>query len=67
MRLMHMGRNCSIVGDTLAHAIKPGDILLLVSASGSSRNLCTIAEKAKHFGAHVAMITGNLESEAAKE
>lgn len=66
MRLMHMGKSCSIVGDTLAHAIKSGDVLLVASASGKSENLCNIIQKAKNLGANIALITANSESGAAK-
>ena len=59
MRLMHLGRKVSVVGDTLAHAIGPGDLLLVISASGQSQSLRLSAEKAKGLGASVALVTAS--------
>lgn len=59
MRLMHMGIPVSIVGDTLAHPIGEGDVLVLASASGGSDVLLSTARKAKENGAKIALICGN--------
>lgn len=62
MRLMHLGLKCNLVGDVLAHPIGKNDLLIITSASGSSKSLLTAAEKAKEVGAKLALITGNMDS-----
>ena len=62
MRLMHMGRETYIVGDVLTPSIREGDALLVISASGNSKNLETTVRKAIGEGASVAAITTNPDS-----
>lgn len=66
MRLMHMGIPVSIVGDTLAHPICAGDVLVLASASGGSDVLLSAARKAREAGAKIALICGNEASPLAE-
>lgn len=42
----------------MAHA-RPGDVLLAISTSGNSNNVCKAAQWAKDNGAHVVSLTGN--------
>ena len=46
MRLMHLGKEVNIVGDTTATAIASGDLLVVISRSGSSAALAEICRKA---------------------
>ena len=62
MRLMHMGLQVNIVGDVLSHVISKGDLLILVSASGSSKSLLHTAMIAKNAGANLLLITANSKS-----
>lgn len=57
MRLMHLGLQCSIVGDLLAHPIHSGDLLIITSASGAGETLEILAKKGKELGAKIALIT----------
>lgn len=58
MRLMHMGREVYVVGETITPNYGPGDLLIVGSASGETTQLTSIAEKAKGLGGRVLAITG---------
>ena len=57
MRLMQLGFKAFVVGETVTPAIGPGDLLIIGSGSGETGTLVTIASKAKHMGAKLALIT----------
>lgn len=57
MRLMHMGFQSYVVGETVTPAIEPGDLLIIASGSGSTGTLTVIAEKCKRIGGELALIT----------
>jgi len=57
MRLMHLGFNAYVVGETITPAIEPGDLLIIGSGSGESGVLTVMANKAKKAGAKLAIIT----------
>lgn len=64
-----MSMNCSqagletfVCGDNSTPAIKPGDLLVIGSGSGTTKTMVVLAEKAKKFGARIALISGNPES-----
>lgn len=59
MRLMHLGFKAHVVGDVTAPPIAEGDLLIIVSASASSYTLNSIFEKAKKYGANIALLTAN--------
>lgn len=58
MRLMHMGREVYVVGETITPNYGPADLLIVGSASGGTKQLTQIAEKAKSLGGQVLAITG---------
>lgn len=60
MRLMHLGMHACLVGDVLVPPIAQGDVLVIVTASGSSPALAYIANKAKECGARIAVLTTNV-------
>lgn len=62
MRLMHLGFNVHIVGETTAPAITNGDVLLAGSGSGSTTSIVNAAKTAKREGAAVLCFTTNMES-----
>lgn len=66
MRLMQMGLEVYLVGETLTPAIQAGDLLLVGSASGETGGAVRAAQKARGIGARVAVITINPESTLAK-
>lgn len=57
MRLMHMGFQSYVVGETVTPAIEPGDLLIIASGSGATGSLVVMAEKCKKIGADLALIT----------
>jgi 6-phospho-3-hexuloisomerase len=57
MRLMHMGFEAYVVGETVTPSIEPGDILVIASGSGETGTLVVMANKAKKAGANLALIT----------
>ncbi len=67
MRLMHLGFEVYIVGETITPAMKKGDLLLAVSGSGKTSYAVVVAKAAKSLGAKVAAITSHPESELGKK
>ncbi|MGK7378777.1 6-phospho-3-hexuloisomerase [Planococcus sp. 1R117A] len=59
MRLMHCGKVVHVVGETTTPSIQNGDILLIISGSGSSLQLTGICQNASKQGAHIALVTTN--------
>ncbi|MDN3311340.1 6-phospho-3-hexuloisomerase [Microbacterium oryzae] len=57
MRLMHLGLDVHVVGETTAPAIRPGDLLLTASGSGTTGGVVRAAQTAVSVGARVAAIT----------
>lgn len=66
MRLMHMGFTSYVVGETITPAIESNDLLIIASGSGNTSTLVVMAEKCKHVGADLALITTNTDSKIAK-
>ncbi|MBG1270925.1 6-phospho-3-hexuloisomerase [Nostoc sp. WHI] len=66
MRLMHLGRQVYVVGETITPAIQQGDLLINFSGSGTTEYVLGIAHKAKKIGAYVASITTQTDSPLAK-
>ncbi len=62
MRLMHIGLNVYVVGETITPPIKAGDLLIAISGSGETRYTTTVAQEAKKLGAYVVAITSYPES-----
>jgi 6-phospho-3-hexuloisomerase len=59
MRLMHLGLTVHVVGETTAPGIRPGDLLLAASGSGTTAGVVKAAETAASQGARVAAYTTN--------
>ncbi|MEM4879182.1 MAG: 6-phospho-3-hexuloisomerase [Desulfurococcaceae archaeon] len=57
MRLLHLGFNVYVIGETILPRAMPGDILLAISGSGRTKTIVTIAEVAKSMGVKVVAIT----------
>ena len=62
MRLMHLGKQAFVVGETTTPAIGGGDLLIAISGSGETGAVVMMAEGARSAGATVAAITANTES-----
>ncbi|NOV03851.1 6-phospho-3-hexuloisomerase [Paenibacillus planticolens] len=57
MRLMHMGMDAYVVGETITPNITASDMLIIASGSGETRSLISMGEKAKSLQATVAAVT----------
>lgn len=57
MRMMHMGIDAYVVGETVTANLEKGDLLILGSGSGETKTLVAIAEKAKSLGGTIATVT----------
>ncbi|UKA62931.1 6-phospho-3-hexuloisomerase [Arthrobacter sp. FW306-04-A] len=66
MRLMHLGFDVHIAGDTTTPAIRSGDLLLLASGSGTTSGVVRSAETASKAGARIAVYTTNATSPLAE-
>ena len=62
MRLMHLGCQVYVVGETTTPSIRSTDLLLACSGSGSTETVCVIAAKAKEIGAYLVGVTVNKQS-----
>lgn len=65
-RIMHLGFDCYLVGDITTPPIQENDILFLISGSGKTSSLVSMAKKAKSLVAKVVTITLNIEGDIAK-
>ena len=57
MRLMHLGIDAHLVGETTTPPISAGDCLIIGSGSGRTANLLAIAAKTKEIGAKIVLFT----------
>lgn len=57
MRLLHLGFNSYVLGDTIVPSISKGDLAIAISGSGRTQLIVTAAEAAKKVGAVVVAIT----------
>ena len=65
MRLMHMGINSYVVGETCTPNIDENGVLVIMSGSGETKSLVNHATKANEVGAKIVLITINPESSIA--
>jgi 6-phospho-3-hexuloisomerase len=63
MRLMQIGRTAYVVGETTTPAVEPGDLLIVASASGTTRSVVDAAASAVKQGVDVVAITGKQDSD----
>lgn len=66
MRLMHLGFDVHVLGDTIVPALSSGDVVIAISGSGRTRLVVTAAEVAKSIGAKVVALTTFPDSPLAK-
>ncbi|MDP6457966.1 MAG: SIS domain-containing protein [Candidatus Bathyarchaeota archaeon] len=66
MRLMHVGIEVYVMGETITPAIGEGDIVIIISGSGKSAMSITAARVAKRLGSIIFSVTCYPESELAR-
>jgi len=57
MRLMHIGFESYVIGETITPALSPGDTLVVFSGSGETNSIYDVFETAKELGARLCLIT----------
>ena len=57
MRLMHMGFDAHVVGETVTPNFEAADLLLIGSGSGKTGSLVQMARKAHEIGGGIALVT----------
>ena len=66
MRLMHVGIDVYVMGETITPAIGEGDMVILISGSGSGAMSTTAARMAKRLGSVIFAVTSYPDSELAQ-
>ncbi len=66
MRLMHIGFNVFVVGETTTPAVQPEDLVIAVSGSGETPSIASLGGIAKKIGSKLAVITSNKDSTLGK-
>lgn len=66
MRLMQMGYQSYVIGETTTPSVGKGDLLIVASASGETQSVCNAADEGKKQGAEILAITGSQESTLSK-
>ncbi|MFJ7684377.1 6-phospho-3-hexuloisomerase [Peribacillus butanolivorans] len=66
MRMMHMGIDAYVIGETVTPTFEKDDILIIGTGSGETKSLVSIAEKAKSIGGTIATATISPESTIGK-
>lgn len=62
MRLMQIGCQSYVVGETTTPSVGNDDLLIVASASGETQSVCNAADDGVKQGADVLVITGSQES-----
>jgi 6-phospho-3-hexuloisomerase len=66
MRLMHLGFQVYVVGETITPSIGKGDLIIALSGSGTTKLVVTAAEIGKTVDAKIIAITSYADSDLAK-
>lgn len=66
MRLLHLGYNSYVLGETITPAIGKGDLAIAISGSGRTKLILTAAEAAKETKAKLIAITSYADSPLGK-
>ena len=62
MRLMHLGFNVYVVGETTTPAVKKEDVVIGISGSGETRSIVDLGRIATEIGSTLISVTSNKES-----
>ena len=65
MRLMHLGFDVYVMGETITQSIGKGDLIIALSGSGTTKLITTAAEIGKNVGAKIIAVTSYSESDLA--
>ncbi len=62
MRLLHLGFDVYVVGETVTPALQPGDTLVVFSGSGETHTMATYSRTVRDLGGTVCLITASPDS-----
>lgn len=57
MRLMHIGYDSYVIGETITPALSNGDTLVVFSGSGETNSIYDVCEAARELGGRICLIT----------
>jgi len=66
IRLVHLGFQTFVIGETITAPVRKGDLVLIISGSGETLPAVMTAEIANNLNAYVVSITAKKKSEIAK-
>ena len=66
IRLVHLGFQTFVIGETITQPVQKGDLVIIVSGSGETIPAVMTAEISNNLGANVISITAKKKSEIAK-
>lgn len=66
MRLMHLGYEVYVLGETITPSVKEGDLFIAISGSGTTKGVLMDAISAKEKGLTLLVFTSNRQSELAQ-
>jgi 6-phospho-3-hexuloisomerase len=62
LRLLHLGFDVYVVGETITPALRPADTLVVFSGSGETHTMATFCNTVKDLGGSVCLITASPDS-----
>ncbi len=66
LRLMHLGFNVYVSGETITPALTPDDLVIVISGSGTTTTVVAQAEVAEKIGSKIVAITSHPDSPLGK-
>jgi 6-phospho-3-hexuloisomerase len=66
LRLLHLGYDVYVVGETITPALHAGDTMVVFSGSGETHSMVSIAGMTKDLGGTVCLITASPDSKISK-
>ena len=66
MRLLHLGYEVYVVGETVTPALEPGDTMVVFSGSGETVSMATFCATVKELGGTICLITASPQSKISR-
>ncbi len=66
MRLLHLGYDVYVVGETVTPALEPGDTMVVFSGSGETVSMATFCATVKSLGGTICLITASPDSKISR-
>jgi 6-phospho-3-hexuloisomerase len=62
LRLLHLGFDVYVVGETITPALRPGDTLVVFSGSGETHTMATFCTTVRDLGGRICLVTASPDS-----